>query len=251
MKNKKKINYKVLTIIIVAAVVITAVLSFLFIKNKNVIIKQGEKEGELLQASYSDTIYASLFGTNTPISYEANEYYNYTEDNNNSYWQYYSFKIGNKKFNYTWLGGKCFYSCNRATYGSYCKNLTSSNFKFNSFSSNGYKYIVVYSTPVRVITSSLQERPPYTATVFLETGSEYQMVFEVPTPRYVQFNLSTSTYGSYGSSYNFSVDTSSGYLQYLAMSTTSGKVDVHRVYFNGSNVSDTVVGQESGSIKMS
>lgn len=251
MKNKKKVNYKVLTIIIVVAVLIIAVLSFLFIKNKNVIIKQGEKEGELLQASYTGTISKTIFGTSTSISYEANEYNNSIEDSTYPYWQYYSFKIDKKKFNYTWLGGKCGNTYSNSNYGSDCITKSLNNFSFYSFYSNGYKYVAVSSSPVKVAYHYLKETPPYTATVFLETENEYQMVFEVPTPRYVQFDLSTSNFGYYFTNSNFKVNTSEGYLQYLAMSTTPDQVDVHKVTFSAKTADDKVIGQESGSIKMS
>lgn len=230
--NSKKL---VKPILLVSAIIMVAILGTLGVIKLTTSKKTSSKDNSLKLASntiYTSTLSKTVGGVSYTLLVDVKT--SISSNYSSSYYNYYAqISINNNLLNYTWL----LYDYYNAGY-----NRISSatiNLSVVNGTSDNKKYYVLQVKPYSYYNSSVN--PTYT--VF---DSSYKFVYQIPFPQWQTLSYNGTNYTS-----SNGVTIGTNYIYYYALPTSStyaGQVEKHKVTFNNSAVTDTVIERKTGTV---
>lgn len=238
MKSKKIVK----PILLVSALIMVAILVTLGVVKLTIGKKTSSRDNSLKLAS-------NTLSTKSKAIVDQNDnVYNLTieikkavvSSSSTSYYDYYGdIYIEGNLLNYTWNLGR------------YTSEITSSSATTLNYSVNDISIYTIkgssketyYLLQVRKYSSTSSYKTRYTYAIF---NANYKFIYQVPFPQWQTLSYNGTNFTS-----DNGVTIGSNYIYYYALptdSTYAGQVEKHKVTFNNSAVTDTVIERKAGTV---
>ena len=238
MKSKKIVK----PILLVSALIMVAILVTLGVVKLTIGKKTSSRDNSLKLAS-------NTLSTKSKAIVDQNDnVYNLTieikkavvSSSSTSYYDYYGeIYIEGNLLNYTWNLGRYISEITSST------NMTLNHFvnDISIYTIKGSSKETYYLLQVRKCSSTSSYKTRYTYAIF---NANYKFIYQVPFPQWQTLRYNGTNYTA-----DDGVTIGSNYIYYYALPTNSayaGKVEKHKVTFNNSSVSDTVIERKAGKV---